>query len=83
MRTKLLTVEVPAPLADHIDQLAVRMERSQDWVVRQALAAWADREERFRAMTLEGLGEVDAGRLVEQSAMDEWAETLDSDTPRR
>jgi hypothetical protein len=80
VRTKVLTVEVPAPLAEQIDRLAVRQDRSQDSVVREALTAWADREERFRALTLEALADVDAGRLVEQAAMEAWVDSLD-DTP--
>ncbi len=83
MRTKVLTVEVPAPLADQIGRLAVRQDRSQDTVVREALAAWAEREERFHALTLEGLADVDAGRLVEQSAMEAWADSLDNDANKR
>ncbi|PLR27658.1 CopG family transcriptional regulator [Caulobacter zeae] len=83
MRTKVLTVEVPAPLADHIDRLAVRQDRSQDAVVGEALAAWADREERLRTLTLEGLADVDAGRLVQQAAMEAWADSLDSGSSSR
>ncbi len=52
MNTKVLTVEVPAPLAD--------LER------------------RRRVMTLEGLSDVDAGRLVEQAAMEAWSTDLDA-----
>lgn len=83
VHTKVLTVEVPAPLADQIGRLAVRQDRSQDAVVREALTAWADREERRRTLTIEGIADVDAGRLVEQAAMETWAEGLDSDSPRR
>ncbi|MDG2530890.1 CopG family ribbon-helix-helix protein [Caulobacter endophyticus] len=83
MRTKVLTVEVPAPLADQIGRLAVRQDRSQDAVVGEALAAWADREERLRTLTLEGLADVDAGRLVEQADMEAWADSLDSETSSR
>ncbi|MEH0195925.1 ribbon-helix-helix protein, CopG family [Caulobacter sp. CCNWLY153] len=83
MRTKVLTVEVPAPLAEQIGRLAVRQDRSQDAVVREALAAWTAREERLRILTLEGLADVDAGRLVEQTAMEAWADSLDSDASPR
>jgi predicted transcriptional regulator len=83
VRTKVLTVEVPAPLAEQIDRLAVRQDRSQDSVVREALTAWADREERFRALTLEALADVDAGRLVEQAAMEAWVDSLDDDASPR
>lgn len=78
MRTKVLTVEVPAPLADQIGRLALRQDRSQDAVVGEALAAWADREERLRTLTLEGLADVDVDHLVEQADMEAWADSLDS-----
>ena len=51
------------------------------WVVEQALGAWIDREERHRELTLEGLADVDAGRFVDQDAMDAWAGSLDTDKP--
>ena len=79
MPTKVLTAEVPAPLADEVERLAQRMERSADWVVEQALGAFVDREARHHAMTLEGMADVDAGRFVTQAEMEAWADDLDSD----
>ena len=84
MRTKVLTAEVPAPLADEVVRLAARMERSADWVVEQALGAFVDREARQHALTLEGMADVEAGRFVSQAEMEAWIESLDSDrTPDR
>jgi predicted transcriptional regulator len=40
--TKVLTAHVPLPLADKVDLLAARLERSRGWVVKQALSAWVD-----------------------------------------
>lgn len=86
MPTKLLTAEVPAPLADEVERLAQRLERSPDWVVEQALGAFVDREARQHAMTLEGMADVDAGRFVSQAEMEAWVDGLNSDraplTPR-
>jgi predicted transcriptional regulator len=39
METKLLTARVPLPLAEKVDQLAERLDRSPGWIVEQALAA--------------------------------------------
>lgn len=80
MPNKVLTAEVPAPLADEVERLARRMERSSDWVVEQALGAFVDREERHHAMTLEGMADVDAGRFVTQTEMEAWVEGLDEDS---
>lgn len=33
--TKVLTAHVPLPLADKIDQIATRLERSRGWIMKQ------------------------------------------------
>jgi predicted transcriptional regulator len=81
MDTTVLKAQLPTPLAEKIDRLAARLDRSRDWVVEQALGAWIDREERQRTMTLEGMADVDAGRFIDQSAMEAWADSLDTDSP--
>ena len=50
--TKVLTAHVPLPLADKVDQLAARLERSRGWIVKQALSAWVDQEEERSQLTL-------------------------------
>jgi predicted transcriptional regulator len=74
--TKVLTANVPLPLADKVDQMASRLERSRDWIVKQALAAWIDQEEERRRLTLEALSDVDEGRVISHQAVQEWAESL-------
>jgi predicted transcriptional regulator len=80
MPNKVLTAEVSAPLADEIERLARRLDRSQNWVVEQALGAFVDREARHHAMILEGMADVDAGRFVTQAEMEAWADSLDPDS---
>ena len=81
METKVLTAHVPAALAEKVDELAARLERSRGWIVKQALTAWIeDEEERYR-LTLEGLADVDAGRLVDHEAVLAWVESLGTDDP--
>ena len=53
MATKVLTVCLPLPLAEKVDRLAERLQRSQSWIVEQALAAWVDQQEERRRLTLE------------------------------
>ncbi|HEY9348019.1 MAG TPA: ribbon-helix-helix domain-containing protein [Inquilinus sp.] len=81
METKVLTAHVPLPLAEKVDELAVRLERSRGWIVRQALAAWVDQEEERRRLTLEALADVDAGHVIDHQSVQAWADSLDSDTP--
>jgi len=81
MNTKVLTAHVPIPLAEKIDQIAARMERSRGWIVKQALSAWVDQEEERRRMTLEGMADIDAGQVVEHQSVLAWAESLNTDKP--
>ncbi len=45
MESKVITAHVPLPLADRIDELAARLQRSRGWIMKQALEAWADQAE--------------------------------------
>lgn len=81
MDTKVLTAHVPRPLADKVDELATRLERSRGWVVKQALTAWVEQEEERRRLTLEALADVDAGHLIDHQAIQAWADSLETDTP--
>lgn len=81
MNTKVLTAHVPIPLAEKIDQIAARMERSRGWIIKQALSAWVDQEEERRRMTLEGMADVEAGQVVEHQSVLAWAESLSTDKP--
>jgi predicted transcriptional regulator len=81
MSTKVLTAHVPLPLAEKVDELAARLERSRGWIVKQALAAWVDQEEERRRLTLEALADVDAGRVLDHQAVQAWAANLESEPP--
>ena len=39
MKTKVLTAHVPMPMAEKVDELSRRLDRSRGWIVKQALAA--------------------------------------------
>jgi len=79
--TKVLTAHVPLPLAEKVDQMATRLERSRGWIMKQALSAWIDQEEERSRMTREALSDVDAGRVIDHQAVQAWADSLDTDTP--
>lgn len=81
MHTKVLTAHVPIPLAEKIDQIAARMERSRGWIVKQALSAWVEQEEERRRMTLEGMADVEAGQVIEHQSVLAWAESLSTNKP--
>ncbi|HZT21081.1 MAG TPA: ribbon-helix-helix domain-containing protein [Dongiaceae bacterium] len=81
MKTKVLTAHVPLPLAQKVDKLADRLERSRGWIVKQALSAWIDQEEERHRLTLEALADVDAGRVIEHQAVQAWADSLGTGKP--
>ncbi len=77
--TKVLTAHVPLPLADKVDQMASRLERSRGWIMKQALAAWIAQEDERDRLTEEALADVDAGRVIDHLAVQAWAESLGTD----
>lgn len=79
--TRVLTAHVPLSLAEKIDQMALRLERSRGWIMKQALAAWIDLEEEHSRLTREALIDVDAGRAVDHQIVQAWANSLDTDEP--
>lgn len=79
--TRSITTHVPTPLYDKVDALADRLERSRAWIVKQALSEFVAVEELRYRMTLEGLADVDAGRLIDHDAVEAWADSLDTDKP--
>jgi predicted transcriptional regulator len=81
MDTKVLTAHVPLALAEKVDQIAARMERSRGWIVKQALSAWVGEEEDRRRLTLEALADVDAGNLIDHHDVQAWANSLSTETP--
>lgn len=81
MDTKVLTAHVPLPLAEKVDLLAARLERSRGWIVKQALAAWIEQEEERRRLTLEALADIDAGQVIDHQAVQAWADSLGTDKP--
>ena len=79
--TKVLTAHVPIGLAEKVEAMALRLERSRGWVMKQALAAWVDQEEERHRMTLEALADVDVGRVIDHQAIQAWVDSLGTDTP--
>lgn len=79
--TKVLTAHVPLALAEKVDQLAARLERSRGWIVKQALSAWIDQEEKRSRLTREAMADVDAGRVIDHQAVQAWADSLGTDNP--
>ena len=81
VKTKVLTAHIPLQMAEKVDQLAARLERSRGWIIKQALSAWICQEEERIRLTREAMADVDADRVIDHQAVQAWAESLDTDTP--
>jgi predicted transcriptional regulator len=81
METKVVTAHLPLELADKVDAIAARRDRSRGWIMKQALNAWVNQEEQRYRLTLEALADVDAGRTVDQTEVEKWVDSLDSAQP--
>lgn len=77
MNTRVVTAHIPSELAEQIDQLAERLDRPKGWIVKQALMSWVELEAKRHQLTLEGLADVDAGRLIDHTVIETWAKNLD------
>ena len=80
-KIRSVTAHVPVELAERVDEVAERLERSKNWIVKQALSAWLDQEEERSRLTREALADVDAGRVIDHQAVQAWAESLSTDAP--
>ncbi len=78
--TKVITTHLPLPLADKLDAMAVQLERSRGWIMKQALSAWMQQEEELSRLTREAMADVDAGRVVDHSVVRAWSDRLGSQT---
>jgi predicted transcriptional regulator len=81
METRVVTAHLPADLAAQVDAHAERLERSRGWIVKQALADWVAWEDEKERRTLEGLADIDAGRLIPHEEVVAWAKSLGTDHP--
>lgn len=77
-----LAVQIPAPLASKLDTLAHRMQCAPDKLVELALSSWLAREEEDEKLIREALDDIDAGRVVEHSVVQAWADSLDTEKPQ-
>ena len=77
MSTRVVTAHIPSALAEQVDQLAARLDRPKGWIVKQALSSWVALEAKRHQLTLDGMADVDAGRVVDHAAIQGWANSLD------
>jgi len=81
MASKVLTADLPEDLANKVDELAAKLDRPKGWIVTEALSAWVEMEEERHRLTLEGLADVDAGRLIDDAEIEAWLKSFETDQP--
>lgn len=79
--TITLTTQVPLSLAEKLDQFAVRLDRTSDSILKQALSDWILQEEKRSLLTREALADVDAGRFIDHLTVQAWSDSLSTDKP--
>ena len=79
MVTRTLTAQIPAELAEKVEELATTLHRPEGSIVAEALSARVQLEEQRHQMTLEGLADVDAGRLIDDAEVEAWIKGLETD----
>lgn len=81
MDSRVLTAHVPVQLAEKVDELAARIERSRGWIVKQALADWVEQEEERFRLTKLALADVDDGQVIDHDRVRRWVDSLETDDP--
>lgn len=77
MQTRVVTAHIPVELAEQVDAAAERLERPRGWIVKQALQNWMSLEERRHQMVLDGLKDIEEGRVHDQGEIDAWIDGLE------
>ncbi len=70
-------------LQDPLEQAATELHRPKAWIINEALAAYFERDNQDQRMyreTLEGLADVEAGRVIDGDQVLAWIESWGSDS---
>jgi predicted transcriptional regulator len=77
MSNRIVTAHIPNELAEQVDLLAARLDRPKGWIIRQALTSWVELEAKRHQLALDGLADIDAGRVIDHASVAAWAKSLD------
>ena len=75
MDTRVVTAHLPEDLAKKLDGLAERLDRPKGWIVKEAIASFIALEEQRHRLTIEALADVDAGRMLDHTEVEVWADS--------
>jgi predicted transcriptional regulator len=80
---RVVTAKLPDDLVSRLDEIAVRINRSKSWIVRQAVAEWLAEEQRRYVLTLEALQDVENGRTISDTEIKELMDQRKRDARRK
>ncbi|EEG6011433.1 ribbon-helix-helix protein, CopG family [Salmonella enterica subsp. enterica] len=71
-----ISAQIPVELAAAVENLAIELDRSKSWIIKEALTSMlAERERRHQSIQA-GFADVDAGCVVSHSDMVDFANRL-------
>lgn len=73
---QIMTIQFPKLVVEKVDEIAARLERSRNWIVKQAVSDWIAKEEEKDRLTREALADVDMGLVTDHSEMVAWVEGI-------
>ncbi|MBN1087709.1 MULTISPECIES: CopG family ribbon-helix-helix protein [Pantoea] len=71
-----ISAQIPTDLANAVENLAVELDRSKSWIIKEALTTMLAERERRHQNIQAGLADVDAGRVVSHSDLVEFGNRL-------
>ena len=78
----ITSVRLADDLADQVEALAAKLQRSKSWIINEALRDYVERAQgdtqRWRE-TLKALDSVKAGKLIDGDAVDKWIASWGTD----
>lgn len=80
---RVITAKLPDDLVSEMDEVADRIDRSKSWIVREAVSQWLADERRRYELTLEGLKDVDEGRMIDHDDLKAWADQRKRDARKK
>ncbi|HFZ8996107.1 TPA: CopG family ribbon-helix-helix protein [Citrobacter freundii] len=71
-----ISAQIPVELALAVENLAIELDRSKSWIIKEALLSMLAERERRHQSVQEGLADVDAGRVVSHASTVDFANRL-------
>ncbi|WP_435955445.1 CopG family ribbon-helix-helix protein [Dryocola sp. BD626] len=78
-KKQTISAQIPVELAIAVENLAIELDRSKSWIIKESLINFMAERERCHQSILAGLADVDYGRVVNHSDMVDFVNRLKKD----